>query len=222
MFGVFELGCWLCGFDDFLARLALDKKFVRALFDRVLEIQKEIVGRYLDEAGPFVQLVETADDLGQESAPLMSPETYRELIKPYHKAYIRFIKDKAPHAKVFMHSCGSVHALIPELIDSGVDVLNPIQPRARNMEPWRLKKDFGTRLSFHGGIDVVAVLPRCNPAEVREKVREVLTTLGQGGGYILAASHNIQDDTPPANVVAMYESALAEGAYPLPPVPSQS
>jgi uroporphyrinogen decarboxylase len=215
MFGVFELGCWLCGFDDFLARLALDRKFVRAFFDRVLEVQKEVVGRYLDLVGPFVQVVETADDLGQESGPLMSPATYRELIKPYHEAYVQFIRAKVPHAKVFMHSCGSVHDLIPDLIDNGVDILNPIQPRARNMEPWRLKREFGDRLSFHGGIDVVAVLPRLPPQGVRETVRRVMGELARGGGYILAASHNIQDDTPVQNVIAMYEAGREFGRYPL-------
>jgi uroporphyrinogen decarboxylase len=222
MFGVFELGCWLCGFDDFLMRLALDRKFVRAFFDRILEVQKEIVGRYLDLVGPFVQIVETADDLGQEYGPLMSPDTYRALIKPYHKAYTGFIKEKAPHAKVFMHTCGSVHDLIPELIDNGVDILNPIQPRARNMEPWRLKRDFGDALCFHGGIDVVAVLPRLPPQGVRETVRDVMSTLGRGGGYILAASHNIQDDTPVQNIAAMYEAGRTFGRYPLPcPPPAQ-
>jgi uroporphyrinogen decarboxylase len=220
MFGVFELGCWLCGFDDFMTRLALDKKFVRAFFDRVLEVQKGIVGRYLDLVGPFVQVVETADDLGQEYGPMISPETYRELIKPYHKAYIRFIKDKVPHAKVFMHSCGSVYALIPDLIDNGVDVLNPVQPGVTSMEPWRLKGEFGNRLCFHGGIDVVNVLPKLQPVEVGERVREVMSAFGAGGGYILAASHNIQEDTPTANVVAMYEAGLAFGTYPLQPAAS--
>ncbi len=127
MFGVFELGCWLCGFDDFMTRLVLDTRFVRVFFDRVLEIQKEIVGRYLDLVGPYIQIVETADDLGQENGPMISPETYRQLIKPYHKAYLRFIRDKVPHARIFMHSCGSVYDLVPDLIDNGVDILNPVR-----------------------------------------------------------------------------------------------
>jgi uroporphyrinogen decarboxylase len=215
MFGVFELGCWLCGFDDFMMRLVLDKRFVRAFFDRVLEVQKGIVGRYLDLVGPFVQVVETADDLGQERGPMISPDTYRELIKPYHKEYIRFIKGKVPHAKVFMHSCGSVFDLLPELIDNGVDILNPVQPGVANMEPWRLKQEFGNRLCFHGGIDVVNVLPKLPASEVAARVREVMSTFAQEGGYILAASHNIQDDTPAANVVAMYQAGLEFGTYPL-------
>jgi uroporphyrinogen decarboxylase len=215
MFGVFELGCWLCGFNDFLPRLFTDKKFVHTFFGRVLEIQKAVVGRYIDLVGPYVQMIETADDLGQQFNSLMSVETYREMIKPYHTEYLQFIKEKAPHAKIFMHSCGSVHNLIPDLIDNGVEVLNPLQPTARNMEPERLKADFGDKLSFHGGIDVVEVLPNSKPREVKETVENVMRTLGRGGGYILAASHNVQDDTPPANVAAMYEAGLEYGRYPL-------
>ena len=215
MFGVFELGCWLCGFNDFLPRLAIDKKFVRILFDRILEVQKAIFGKYIDLVGPYVQMIETADDLGQQYNSMMSLDTYKEMIKPYHKEYLRYIKDKAPHAKIFMHSCGSVHNLIPDLIDNGVDVLNPIQPTARNMEAWRLKKDFGDRLSFHGGIDVVDVLPKQTENAVKNYVEDTMRTLGEGGGYILAASHNIQDDTPPKNIIAMYEAGIEYGKYPL-------
>ncbi len=215
MFGVFELGCWLCGFNDFLPRLFVDKKFVHTFFGRVLEIQKAIVGRYIDIVGPYVQMIETADDLGQQFNSMISLDTYREMIKPYHKEYTQFLKDKAPHAKIFMHSCGSVHNLIPDLIDNGVEVLNPLQPTATNMEPWRLKGDFGDRLSFHGGIDVVDVLPKQQPRDVKAYIKDRMRTFGKGGGYILAASHNIQDDTPPENVVAMYEAGLEYGWYPL-------
>ena len=215
MFGVFELGCWLCGFNDFLPRLAVDKRFVRVFFDRVLEVQKEIVGRYLDLVGPYVQMVETADDLGQQYNSFVSLEMYREMIKPYHQAYTRFIKDKAPQAKVFMHSCGSIHNLIPELIDNGVDILNPVQPTATNMEAWRLKRDFGSALSFHGGIDVVEVLPKASPEQVEQFVERKIGEFAPGGGYILAASHNIQDDTPCRNVIAMYEAGAKHGRYPL-------
>jgi uroporphyrinogen decarboxylase len=215
MFGVFELGCWLCGFNDFLPRLAIDKKFVRILFDRILEVQKAIFGKYIDIVGPYVQMVETADDLGQQYNSMMSLDTYREMIKPYHKEYLSYIKSKAPHAKIFMHTCGSVYNLIPDLIDNGVEVLNPIQPTANNMEAWRLKKDFGDKLCFHGGIDVVDLLPRKSGDEVKQNVRKTMGILGKGGGYILAASHNIQDDTPPQNIVAMYEAGKEYGKYPL-------
>ncbi len=209
MFGVFELGCRLCSFNDFLLRIATGKQFVHVLFCRVLEIQKAIMGRYLDLVGPYVQMIETADDLGQKYNSMMSVETYRKLIKPYHKEYLSFIKGKESHARIFMHSYGSVHNLIPDLVDAGVEVLNPIQPTAGNMGAWRLKKDFGSRLCFHSGIDVVELLPKASANEVHESVRNTIRILGEGDGYILATSHNIQHDTPPANVVALYEAGVS-------------
>ncbi len=215
MFGVFEIGCWLCGFNDFFERMALDKKFVSVFFDRVLEVQKETFGRYLDIVGPYVQMIETADDLGTQLSSMISVDMYRQMIKPYHKEFLQFIKSKVPHAKIFMHSCGSVFDLIPDLIDAGVDILNPIQPTARNMEPWRLKETYGDRLSFHGGIDVQSVLPTKQPEEVEEFVKDTMETLGRGGGYIMASSHNIQDDTPPRNVIAMFNAGAKYGKYPL-------
>ena len=215
MYGVFELGCWLCGFDEFMMNLVADRSLVTTLMDRVLEIQKAIMGRYLDIVGPYVQIIETADDLGQQRGPMISPKLYRSLIKPYHKEYVQYLKTKAPHAKVFMHSCGSVFDLIPDLIDVGIDILNPVQPRAAKMEPWRLKAAFGRDLTFHGGIDVQAVLPHGSQSEVEAYVRDTIAGLARGGGYILGGSHNIQVDVPPANVVAMYRSALRYGTYPL-------
>jgi uroporphyrinogen decarboxylase len=114
-----------------------------------------------------------------------------------------------------MHSCGSIHNLIPDLIDNGVDILNPVQPTATNMEAWRLKRDFGDRLCFHGGIDVVEVLPKASPEGVEGFVRKTIAEFAPGGGYILAASHNVQDDTPSRNVIAMYRAAREHGRYPL-------
>lgn len=213
--GVFELGCWLFGFEKFMTGLVIDKKLVTAFTDRYIEFQKELVGRYLDVVGPYVQIVDTADDLGTQLAPMISPKLYREMIKPYHMEYVQFIKSKVPHAKVSMHSCGSVFDLIPDLIEVGIDVLNPIQPKANKMEPWRLKKTFGDRLIFHGGIDVQDVLPHRRPVEIASYVRETIRELAPGGGYILGASHNIQPDVSPENIVAMYDAALEYGRYPI-------
>jgi uroporphyrinogen decarboxylase len=215
MFGCFELGCWLCGFDYFMEQMVMNKNFVLTFFERVLEVQKEIFGRYLDLVGPYVQMIETADDLGTQRSSMISPRMYRELIKPFHKEYLQFIKSKVPHAKIFMHSCGAIFDLIPDLIDNGVDILNPIQPTAKNMEAWRLKDTFGDQLTFHGGIDVVDVLPKQRPDEVAAYVKTKMEIMGQGGGYILAASHNVQDDTPVENVVAMYRAGQKFGKYPL-------
>jgi uroporphyrinogen decarboxylase len=213
-FGVFELGCWLCGYDVFMMKLALDKPIVRALFEKHLEYQIELFGRYLDIVGPYVQIVETADDLGGQLAPLMSPKMYRELIKPFHKEYVQFIKSKVPHAKVFMHTDGSVFDLIPDLIDVGVDILNPVQPKPNKMEPWRLKREYGKDLVFHGGIDVQGTLQELDAEEAKQYVKETIRHLGPSGGYILASSHNIQPDIPAATAIAMYDAAQEYGQYP--------
>jgi len=213
--GVFELGCFVCGYDVFMTKMVLDKRLVRAFFERVLEYQIETFGRYLDLVGPYVQIVETADDLAGQLAPLISPSMYRELVKPYHQEYVGFIKSKAPHAKVFMHTDGSVFDLIPELIEVGIDILNPAQPKPKKMEPWRLKKEYGKDIVFHGGIDVQGTLQSLDPKGVKRYVKETIRQLAPGGGYILASSHNIQPDIPPANAVAMYEAAQEYGKYPI-------
>jgi uroporphyrinogen decarboxylase len=210
-YGVLELGCWLRGYDTFLANMLLDKPLVRTFFDRVLEYQVATFSRYLDIVGPYVQIVETTDDLAGQLAPLISPKMYRELIKPYHNEYVQFIKSKVPHAKVFMHTDGSVFDLIPDLIDVGIDILNPIQPKPAKMEPWRLKREFGKDLVFHGGIDVQGTLQSLDPEGVKDYVKKTVQHLAPGGGYILASSHNIQPDIPAANAVALYEAALPTG-----------
>jgi len=213
--GVLELGCWLFGFEKFMTDIIIDKRLVIAFMDRYIEFQKELVGRYLDIVRPYVQIVDTADDLGTQLGPMISPKLYREMIKPYHMEYVQFIKSKVPHAKVSMHSCGSVFDLIPDLIEIGIDILNPIQPLAKKMEPSRLKKAYGDRLTFHGGIDVQDILPHRQLEEVDSYVRDTIRELASRGGYILGASHNIQPDVPPANIVAMYDAALKYGRYPI-------
>ncbi|MDH5174875.1 MAG: uroporphyrinogen decarboxylase family protein, partial [Elusimicrobiota bacterium] len=154
------------------------------------------------------------DDMGTQSQPFMSIEDFRKHIKPYWAELIKEIK-KYTEAKILLHCCGSIYPLINDIIEVGFDVLNPIQPLAHQMEPKRLKKDFGDRISFLGGIDIQRLLPFGTPDEVKQGVRKVIGTLAPGGGYILAPSHNIEPDTPPENVVAMYEAAKEFGTYPI-------
>ena len=126
-------------------------------------------------------------------------------IRDRFKKRIDFLRKTAPKVKILYHTCGSVYELIPEFIDCGIDILNPIQPLAKNMEPERLKKAFGDEVCFHGGIDQQKVLPLYNPGEVKEYVRRVVSTLTPG--YIVAPSHQIQGDVPPENIQAMYAAA---------------
>jgi uroporphyrinogen decarboxylase len=130
-----------------------------------------------------------------QDRPQMSPETYREVIKPWHKKIFRFIHEQAG-VKILLHCCGSIYPLIDDLIDAGVDILNPVQTRAKDMDPEKLKETFGNRIVFWGGIDEQYLLPKGTKNEIREEVKKMINIMGKDGGYILAPGHNIQADTP--------------------------
>lgn len=207
VYGILELGCWMCGYDDFLMRLIVEPDFVREFFDIILTYQKKIIDIYYGAIGPYIHLTTSGDDFGMQSGPIISPEIFQELIFPYFAERIAHTK-KYTEAVYLHHTCGSVVQLIPSFIDMGVDVLNPIQPQAAGMEPEVLKEQFGDRLCFHGGVDTQELLRSKGPSEVKAVVRQLVETLGVKGGYILAPAHNIQEDVPPENIVAMYEAAF--------------
>ncbi|NMD34955.1 MAG: hypothetical protein GYA73_03640 [Planctomycetes bacterium] len=201
---VFETAWSLAGFEKFLVDLLSRPALPVYIMERITEVHVENLRRALALAGDGIDLVYFYDDLGAATGPLIGPELYRRRIQPFHQ---RIIDVAAAHGKpVMLHSCGSVHGLIPRWIDMGVRVLNPIQPLARNMEPERLAADFGGRIAFHGGIDIQRLLPGAGAAEVRERVARVSEILGAEGGYIMAGSHHLQADTPLANVLAMYDA----------------
>ncbi len=213
--GLLDQACNLRGMEQFMMDLALEPDYARALLEILAEVYAGVYALALQEVGPYVHLVETQDDLGAQQQPLISPASWRELIKPSQKHIFDTIRQHAPNAKIVFHTDGNVYPLIPDLIEIGVDVLNPIQPSARQMDSAQLKKEFGDRLCFHGAMDVQTVLPR-DEATVRADVRTRIRALGEGGGFILAPCNHIQHDIPPQNVVAMYEEARAFGRYPLP------
>ena len=154
------------------------------------------------------------DDLGTQGGPLISPDMYRRLIKPRQQELFSFIKKKAPHAKIFFHSCGSVYHFIGDLIEAGVDILNPVQVAAADMDSKRLKKEFGNDVVFWGGgVDTQRVLPYGTPQEVRDEVKRRLDDLAPSGGFVFATVHNIQGDVPPENIVAMWETLQEYGSY---------
>jgi uroporphyrinogen decarboxylase len=205
----------LRGLDAWLLDLAADPDFAQALLTRVTDLMLEGVSRLLDEAGQHIDVLLMGDDLGSQQAPLISPAMYRKLVKPHHARLAALIKSKSK-AKIFCHSDGNVYPLIGDLIDVGIDILNPVQVSAKDMgDTARLKRDFGKRLSFSGGVDTGWVLPHGTPAEVRQEVRRRIRDLGPGGGYILSAVHCIQPDVPAENVCAMFDEARLAGRYPL-------
>ncbi|MBA4388361.1 MAG: methyltransferase [Verrucomicrobia bacterium] len=204
-YGILELGCWMCGFDDFLYRLAGEPDFVHRFFEIILRYQKRVNGIYYGAVGPYLHFTTSGDDFGTQTGPFMSPEMFRSLVIPYFTERIRHIHEFTG-AEFFHHTCGAVHPLIPDLIAAGVRILNPIQPRAAGMEPERLKRDFGDKLVFYGGVDTQELLPRGTPAEVEAATRGLIGVLSRNGGYILSAAHTFQADVPPENVIAMYRA----------------
>lgn len=202
-FGVLELGCWMCGFDDFLYRLAAEPEFVQEFFRIVLAYQKRVDEIYYGAVGPWLHFTTSGDDFGSQAGPLLSPAMFRGIVIPCLRERIRHIREFSD-AVFFHHSCGSIRLLIPDLIDAGVRILNPLQPNAAGMEPEGLKADFGGSLVFYGGVDTQRLLPRGTPEEVAAQTRHLVKTLGEHGGYVLSAAHHLQPDVPPANVIAMY------------------
>jgi len=203
------------GFEDWFTDLAVDKKLAAALFDAAVEHNAAVATEILKAGGDLVDVVAFSDDLGFQNGPVVSPELYRELFKPRHKKYFDTIKNHTS-AFIHLHSCGAIYKLIPDLIELGVDILNPVQVAARDMDSGKLAAEFGDRLSFWGGIDTQTVLPKGNPDDVRAEVRRRIGDLAPGGGYVTCAVHNIQPDVPVENILAMYEAAKEYGRYPIP------
>jgi uroporphyrinogen decarboxylase len=208
-----ELAWMLRGYEQLLMDLVDDPAFVQALMARLLEINKAATGRFLDLVGRHIDVLRTSDDLGTQRGLVMSPDTYRQLIKPYFKEYVRFCKEKTD-AKIAFHSCGNVVDLIDDFVDVGVDVLNPVQVSALG-DTAQLKARHGDRIAFWGGIDTQHVLPQGSEADVEEEVRRRIRDLAPGGGYMVASVHNIQPDVPVANILAMANAARTHGVYPI-------
>ncbi len=210
--GFFELAWELRGMENFLVDMLTDREFAEALLDRTLEIQMGMYTALLRDAGPYLQIVETADDYGMQTGPLMSLELFRELIKPRRRKLNDHIRSLAPDCRIFHHTCGSVYDLLPDLIEAGVEILNPCQPLASKMESERLKADFGDRICFHGAIDEQAALPGSLDQLGRE-IEKRIDALSPGGGYIVASTSNIQDDTPLENILFYIKKVKEYGVY---------
>jgi uroporphyrinogen decarboxylase len=203
------------GLDTWLVDLIADPEFAHALMRKVTDLMLAGVTKYLEEVGPYIDVLITGDDLGTDSSLMMSPQVYRRMIKPYHAELMAAIKQKTK-ARIFFHSDGNIYPLIGDLIEIGVDLLNPVQVSAGDMgDTARLKREFGKNISFCGAIDTQTVLPHGTPEEVRAEVRSRIKDLAPGGGYIVASVHCIQPDVPPVNVLAMCDEVRVSGKYPL-------
>jgi uroporphyrinogen decarboxylase len=204
---IFETGQYLSGFDTFFMRLAGEPRFSRRLLERLTEAVIADLKLYLEAVGEYIQVIGFGDDLGFQNGPQIDPRLFRSLIKPMLREIYATAHALSP-AKVFLHSCGSVYELIEDFIEIGVDILNPVQTSAANMDLETLKARFGGRIVFWGGgADVQNLLPRGTPEEVRRDVRRRIEVMQPGGGFVFAPIHNIQADVPPRNIAAMYEEA---------------
>jgi uroporphyrinogen decarboxylase len=212
--GVVYEFCWyLRGLENLFADMMEQPEVVETILDRTLQFWLDWFRLFLDEAGDVVDVIMIGDDLAGQAGPLFSPKIYRRLVKPRQKRLVQYIKSRTP-AKLWYHSCGAIREYIPDLLDNGIDILNPVQISAKGMDPGALKAEYGERLVFWGGgVDTQHVLPRGTPAEVRENVRRNLEVFKPGGGYVFNGVHNIQADVPADNVLAMYDAALEFGEY---------
>jgi uroporphyrinogen decarboxylase len=210
-YGFRERACMLMEMSEFMVGLALYPEMAQRMIDRLLEVYKGVYGMFLDAVGPYVQVVEVGDDLGSQDSLLMSPKMWRKFLKPAEKELFDLIHEKAPDAFLVRHSDGAYFPLIPDLIEIGVDVLNPVQTSATGMDARRLKETFGSQLAFHGGMEFIE--GDVSLAEVIAEVKERIDVLAPGGGYVLA-SCNHMIDVKPENIVAMFDTAREYGRYP--------
>jgi uroporphyrinogen decarboxylase len=209
---VYEICWYLRGLENLFADMIERPEILEAIIDRTLKFWLDWFRLFLDEVADVVDVIMIGDDLAGQAGPLFSPRIYRQIIKPRQKRLAQFIKSRT-NAKLWYHSCGSIVAYIPDLLDNGIDILNPVQISAKGMDPGLLKAQYGRRLVFWGGgVDSQHVLPRGTPDQVRENVRQNLNALKPGGGYVFNGVHNIQADVPPENSLAMYDTAFEFGA----------
>jgi uroporphyrinogen decarboxylase len=205
---------WLRGFERWLKDPYDHSRLYHYLASRITDISKGILQRWLREVGEYLDVLCFYDDLGMQTGPMISLSHYRKFILPYEKRLVDAAR-KLTQAKFSIHCCGSCYNLLPGFLEVGYDILNPVQTHAFHMEAWRLKKDYGDRLCFYGGLDIQRLLPFGTEDEVRQGVKDLIRTLGPQGGFLFATSHNVQFDTPPRNILAAFDAAHEYGRYPL-------
>ncbi len=211
--GFLQTGPRLYGFDNWLTMLALEEERVRRFLEKLLELKMRHYDNVLAAYGDGLDLVCESDDLGTQTGPFVSPDMFRELFKPYWKRLFDHIRKKTK-AKIYLHCCGACEPMLRDLIEVGLDILNPVQISAAGMDPLHLKREYGRDLVFWGGgVDTQRVLPRGTPAEIRDHVRRNIEALAPGGGFVFATVHNVQADVPVGNFIAMWEAFREYAEY---------
>ena len=217
--GLTENSLRIRGYENWFMDTVIDTEGVEALFDIIVEDKIRYWDAIIDwaiETGNTgrIQVVSECDDLGSQSTTILDPLTLRQIVIPRFKTIFSHVKRRLPHVKIFMHSCGAIRVLIPDLIEAGLDILNPVQFTAAGMDLVSLKKDFGDVLTFWGGgVDTQSTLNKGNPQQVRDEVRKIIDILAPGGGFVFAPVHNIQDDVSAENFWAMWDALQEYGKY---------
>jgi uroporphyrinogen decarboxylase len=206
--------CWyMRGMEQWFMDMKEDQRLCEALIDRTSQYWVDWMNVFLGEVGDLLDVVMIGDDLTGQDGPLFSPQFYRDVVRPRQQRIIDVIKKKSD-CKIWYHTCGDCSVYIPDLIQMGVDILNPVQINTSGMQPAELKRKYGKNMVFWGGgIDSQRVLPFASPDEVRDAVKSNMTILKQGGGYVFNNVHNIQPGVPPENIVALFEAAYEFGFY---------
>jgi len=211
--GILEMVSWMRGYEDYFLDFADNTKLLGYFLDKMVELKMAYWEKALKEAGDYVSAIVEADDMAGRNGMLISPRAYRNVVKPRHKRLFDFIKART-RAKVFFHSCGAVRSAIPDLIEAGIDILNPVQVSAAGMDSAELKREFGRDISFWGGaVDAQNVLQTGGVQAVKDDARRRIDDLAPGGGFVFAPIHNIQHNVPPENVVAMWQTLHEYGGY---------
>jgi len=211
--GIFEQPARVMGLSNFLMALASEPAFADRLMEQITDIYIESCNNYLDQVGEYLQVFTYWDDVNTQNGWMISPELFRRMIKPKEKRLVEAIKRKT-NAKLFFHGCGAAFDLIPDLIDLGFDIINPVQTSAKGMDPKRLKATYGKDIVFWGGgVDSQKTMPFGSPQQVADEVRQRIDELAPGGGFVFAAIHNIQANDPPENIIAAFDTALEYGRY---------
>jgi len=212
--GVVYETCWyMRGLEQWFCDLMTEPEFCEAVLDQTLKFWLDWFRVFLDEVGDVVDVIMIGDDIAGQSGPLFKPGLYRRIVKPRHKKLVQYIHSRTP-AKVWYHTCGACLEYIPDLLDNGIHILNPVQTSAKNMDPAALKQQFGERLVFWGGgCDSQHILPRGTPVQVADNVRQNIAAFKPGGGYVFNNIHNIQGEVSAENILAMYDTAFECGFY---------
>jgi len=206
---ILEAGQSNWGYEKFFIDLAINPDLVHYWLEKLTSAYMRDLEKYLNAVGKYINVIQFGDDLGTQESSQISKKMYNEMIKPYHKKQYEFVRNNYPNVKVFLHSCGAIYDLIPELIDAGVEILNPVQISAKGMNPRKLKAEFGQYISFWGGGANMQNTVRIGTIEqVKSEVKELIEIFSPNGGFVFNQVHNIQANVPSEMVMAIYETAL--------------